>query len=268
MDKLSRYNQKLLAAIGTLVLAILCISIVVAGAQLIANFFQNMSDQRIFDNALTVEAPESDSTQARMQDQQATFETPILIDTPNAIYIIPISQVNLEVPEIVSVPELGLMDSYGLDEASIYLHTGVYNNIVVYNQKESSNALVFDRKTHVGLFQNHKVDSNQYLLMVGTQTDSNQDNKLNDEDLQSFFVYNMATQELKAFAFSTMGLVDFYVMHRSDEVILRFAMDKDQNGEVSRFQEPVYLKRLALSNYKVTDLVDQSMVDKIQSLVD
>ena len=270
MDKLSRYNQKLLAALGTLVLAIVCIFTLVVGGKLITELFQDMRDERIFDNALTVEASESDSTQAVMRDQQATFKMPILIDTPNAIYIIPVSQVNLETPEIANIPELGLMDSYnyGASQASIYLHTGVYNNIVVYNQKDGINKLVFTQKTHVGSFQNYVVDSNQYLLMVGTQTDSNQDSKLNDADLQSFFLYSVATQELIAFAFDTMGLIDFYVMHDSDEIVLRFAKDKDQNGEVSGFQEPVYLKRLTLSDYKVTDLVDQSMVNRIQSLVD
>lgn len=145
MDKLSRYNQKLLAALGTLLLAIVCIFSLVVGGKLITELFQDMRDERIFDNALTVEASESDSTQAVMRDQQATFKMPILIDTPNAIYIIPVSQVNLETPEIASVPELGLMDSYsyGASQASIYLHTGVYNNIVVYNQKDGTNRLVF-----------------------------------------------------------------------------------------------------------------------------
>ena len=87
MDKLLRYNQKLLAALGTLVLAIVCIFTLVVGGKLITELFQDMRDERIFDNALTVEASESDSTQAVMRDQQATFKMPILIDTPNAIYI-------------------------------------------------------------------------------------------------------------------------------------------------------------------------------------
>lgn len=69
MDKLSRYNQKLLAALGTLVLAIVCIFTLVVGGKLITELFQDMRDERIFDNALTVEASESDSTQAVMRDQ-------------------------------------------------------------------------------------------------------------------------------------------------------------------------------------------------------
>ena len=67
-----------------------------------------------------------------------------------------------------------------------------------------------------------------------------------------------------------MGLVDYRLTHESDEVILRFAIDKDKDGEIDEYQyrEPIILKSLRLESGEVCELIDESMVKQIQSLID
>ena len=266
MDKLSKYNQKLLAAIGTLALVGLGLLLLVGGGIFATELVRDYNRQNARDNALTIEAPSDPTAQANdaVRDQEITFGMPRLIDTLRAVYLIPVSQVNLKDPESIEDSEAFLRyDSKKFKYGSRY--SGRYNNIVVYDQ---TNDLVFDSKTHISSFQPYAIQNTQYLLMEGTRTDSNQDKKLNSADLKSFYSYNLLTKELMEFTFDSMGLVDFYVTHDSDEVILRFAKDKDQDGEIDEYQEPAYLKRLQLSNYQIGDLLDPDITHKIQRLID
>jgi hypothetical protein len=268
MDKLSKYNQKLLAIIGTIILAGFGLLILIGAGVLVFELSRDYDNQRIRDNTLTIELKSDSVTEFnnKVRNQEVTFETLRLIDSLNSIYVIPISQVNL-------------MDSEGINEILDFnesrkirygrnRYTGTYNNIIVYHQKKRRNTLVFNDKINVSSFQDYVIKGIQYLLIEGAKIDSNKDKKLNNTDLKSFFSYNILSGELNEFTFKDMGLVDYYVTYDSDEIILRYAKDKDINGEINEYQEPIYAKKLTLSDYKIYDLVDQKMVDKIQNLID
>ena len=46
------------------------------------------------------------------------------------------------------------------------------------------------------------------------------------------------------------------------------AIDKNNDGEIDEYREPVILKSLQLGNNNVKDLIDEAMVNQIQSLID
>ncbi|MDH5610181.1 MAG: hypothetical protein OEY56_11955 [Cyclobacteriaceae bacterium] len=272
MDKLTRYNQRLLAITGTMVLATVGILILTGGIVLAVELTREYSHSQQTDNDITLakEAKKGDSTIIR--DQEITFQSPQLIDTVQAIYLIPVSQVNLKNPEEIDsdnfqqLLDLGSSGSrkfrYG------YRYTGTYNNLIVYRQQQASLEAVFNKKTSISSYQNVTIHAHQYLLIEGNTADTNGDKKLSADDLKSFFVYDLATKELKVFSVKSMGLVDFYVTHGSDEIILRFAKDKDLNGEINKYEEPVYLKKLSLSSFVMTDLIDQQTLTNLQRLID
>ncbi|MEQ8531910.1 MAG: hypothetical protein RIB86_08660, partial [Imperialibacter sp.] len=228
MDKLTRYNQKLLAVIGTTVLVGLGLFMLIGGVILVVELSREFNSNRVRDNALTVEVPKDSTAQVNsIRDQEISVGTLQLIDTLNSIYLMPVSQVNLKNPEY---PEEigGLLDTYESGKFRYgYRYSGTYNNIIIYDQKRNTKVLVFHDRINVSAFQHFIVKNEQYLLIEGSKVDTNKDKKLTDADLKSFFSFKISTGELKEFAFESMGLVDYYVTFGSDEVILRFAKDKD-----------------------------------------
>jgi len=242
MDKLARYNQKLLAIIGTLALVVVGLSVLGSAGALAIGLFQSLSNDNVVDNALTIEGSinDPDPQVKPVRNQEISLGKLQLIDTLNSIYLIPVSQVNLKNQESIDEPRgffntsssyTSKMFKYG------YRYSGVYNNLIIYDQQNERKTTVFEERIHVGAFRHFMIKNEQYLLIEGVNIDTNKDNKLTNSDLKSFFTFKISTEELREFSFQDMGLMDYYITFDSKEVILRFAQDKDKNGEIDLRQE-------------------------------
>jgi len=273
MDKLTKYNQKLLAILGTLLVVALTIILLGAGIFFIIDQVEDAKRNHARDNALVLEnaTQTNDSTENQpvIRKQEISFDSPRLIDTLKALYLVPISQVNLKNPELIeSNEDMEPSPSYSGRKFAYHRYSGLYNNILVYHHKENSKVAVFDRKISIHAFENWVVSNRHYLFIEGVTNDSNKDKKLNHEDLQSFFIYDIEDHKLQEIQIDGYGLVDYYVIHESEDIILRFGKDKDQNGELDEYQEPIVLKRYNISSASITDFIDKDLLKKMQQLID
>ncbi|MEX0811625.1 MAG: hypothetical protein WD048_05360 [Chitinophagales bacterium] len=269
-NKLKRYNQKLLAIIGTLVLVGIGMIFLTGGYFLVDRVIRDTQRRNAQDNALTVDGQvETDGTTTKIRKQEISFAKPRLIDTLQSIYLIPVSQVNLENPEIIENEGFKKgSNAYGSRKYSYYRYSGSYNNIIIYNQKNNQKTPVFEVKVNINSFQNYIIQNKQYLFISGTTYDSNKDGKLKDSDLQSFFIYDIHEDKLETVEFEKMGLVDYYILYNTDEIILRFGKDKDENGEFDRYKEPIYMKKYSISENKTIDLINKELTNKLQKLIE
>ena len=265
-----KYNQRLLAILGTLSIAALAIILLIIGIFFIVDLVDNIISSNARDNSLIVES--SDDQEIKLRKQEITFYSPKLIDTLSTTYLIPVSQVNLKNPEEYQKAEKESFE-FGFSKGSYksrsgYQYTGTYNNLIIYNQETNEKNLIFNEKINISSYQYFKINNNLFLFIKGAKIDSNKNKKLDDSDLESFYSYNVFSKELQEIAFENMGLVDYRIANASDEIILRFAEDKDKDGEIDEYQEPVILKSLRLDSKSVEDLIDESMINQIQNLID
>lgn len=267
--KLEKYNQRLLAIIGTLVLVSLVIIILTSGTFFIIEIVNDYRrDQR--DNTLVAKPTYDSISGTLIRTQQITFEQPLLIDSASRLYVVPVSQVSLEEHE--NINEILDFDRRSkLKIGKNYQNTnqyGRYNNLIVYNQNQNNKNFLFNDKVSVNHFSYHELKGKFYIFLEGTKVDSNKDGYLNDNDLASFFVYDVDKKELLEFTYPSMGLMDYYLTKDESEVILSFAIDKDKNGSIDEYQEPVILKKLSIENKEVFDFIEGSQIEMIQKMVD
>lgn len=267
---LQKYNQRVLAVLGTLSVVALTLILFVSGIFFVVDLVGDISRNNAQDNALVMES--SDDSEKKLRKQEITFNNPKLIDTVNTTYLIPVTQVNLKNPEEYHEAEMesfkfGISKGSGRRRTS-YRYTGTHNNLIIYNQNENTKTLVFNQKINISSYQYFPIEDNLYLFIKASKTDTNKNNKLDASDLESFYTYNVFSNDLQEIAFINMGLVDYYLTNESDEIILRFAIDKNNDGEIDEYREPVILKILQLGNNNVQDLIDEAMVNQIQSLID
>ena len=157
-DKLTQYNQKLLAIIGTTIAIGLGLMIVITGSVFVYELIRDMSKPDN-DNALTVYIEQdSDETAQQLRKQEISFSKPRLIDTLKSIYLIPVSQVNLENPEEVQNEEPNRSDYFGKRKYPKYNYSGSYNNIVLLHHKTDTKSKVFDTKVNINSFENYIID--------------------------------------------------------------------------------------------------------------
>lgn len=84
MEKISKYNQKLLAIIGTITLFGISLFILIGGGVLATELFSGFNQRQIRDNSLAVESHQDSRTNA-VRVQEVSFGDLRLIDTLNSI---------------------------------------------------------------------------------------------------------------------------------------------------------------------------------------
>ena len=270
-NKITRYNQRLKAIIGTLILVGVGLLIVAGGYALIDDIISTHFRKNAKDNALIADDQDgSDDLNTKATEQEISFSKPRLIDTLNSIYLIRVTHVNTETAELhgKETTTEGLFIKLKGRDYSYFKYSGLYNNIIIYDKKNDQKTHVFRSKVCINSIQNHFFKGKQYLLISGTMHDTNKDGKLKDSDLQTFFLYNIQDQKLKTVGFEGYGLIDHYILYDSDEIVLRFGEDKDKNGMFKKYVEPIILKKLSISKNKTEDLIGSELKDSLQKLID
>ena len=274
MDKLKKYNQKLLAILGTIAVVFLA-GVTIAAAFLFIEQQVNRNRRLRNSNAITLE-DKRDKQNNKLRDQIITFESPHLIDTANAIYMIPVSTIDLDNPEIANYDTYSNernstnFDSYGIQmpkHRSKSYH-GSYNNIIIHHLKTNKQLSVFENKVSIGNFGDYIVKDQQYILIDAVSHDTNKDQKLSEKDLSAFFCYDLSSNQLNTVRIDNYSLVNYSPIYDSDQILLKFGFDKNEDGKYDPYKEPVELKTYSVSTNELKDLIDPAMQKKLQKLLD
>lgn len=233
---------------------------------LIGDLMQRFSGRSV-DNSLRID-PAKEVNQQMVRTQEVTFLEPQLIDSAQSIYIIPVSQVNLEKPESVNDSELLNTFSKGSIKRPYYSYSGPLNNILVYQPLQNLVYPIFKEKIHISRFEHHEINDQHYLILAGANADSNQDGKLNQSDLHAFFIYNLQANKLQGISEESLGLESFHLLWNTQEFLLRFGKDKNQDGEFDPNTEPVIVKRFNIMEKSSMNLLDEGTMDNLQQLID
>ena len=169
MEKLTKYNQKLLAIIGTTIVggAVLAIVIGIGGLIISAIDFGGGTDNGI--QIRNNRANQTDST-VIIRTQAITFNDPIQLDTAQAKFIIPVGHVNLETEERIKI-ESGSGIKYSNTEYRYDSYYGLFNNFIFYDYKSDFKAKIFNNKIAITHWSYLRIDSNELLLFKGTKND-------------------------------------------------------------------------------------------------
>ncbi|WP_207430951.1 hypothetical protein [Sabulibacter ruber] len=267
MERLRAYNQKLLAFIGTLIAAGVLGLFLVGAFLLVIELFDNQGSDYEEAPSISLPGKKTGGTKQQQRKQEISFHSPDLIDTATHLYLIPVSlrntPQNVDQRTMETMVEAVTSSSRGYREG--YHYEGAYSNIVLYDQPRGTTHAVFNQTVNLGSFRNFQIKGQQYLLIKGCRKDTNQDAKLNEEDLQSFYVYDVAAKRLQEISFPNMGLETYTVLHQSDQIVLSFGVDQNQDGILER--EPMVLKRYSLTDRKAVDLINPNLVKQLQGLV-
>lgn len=268
-ETLKNYNQKLLAILGTLALVGLSFILLTGMYYFIESTFFDKRDH-LYQRGLNVEESTLGEAEEPKVSQAISFEAPELIDTAKALYLVPVSQVNTDIKAGNQREDLwlGRSSAFFRKGYSTFKYSGSYNNIVLHKQKENISTSVFDIKIHIKSFQDYVIQGKSYLLIYGATQDSNKDRQLSDQDLQSFFIYNIEKKQLTEVTEPGMGLISYQILYGTDEIALRFGEDSNKNGIINYQQEPVYVKKFSLSSGKTMNIVSPELLEELQSLIE
>jgi len=266
MDKLKRYNQKLLAIIGTTIVIIAGILLIVGLIALIIDIsdlgHNNDTGIQVRNNPTQ---NNNDSTIIRTQ--QITFQDPIKLDTIGSDFLIPVGQVNLE-----NVEKIRIKSGSGFElSSSDYRYNsyyGIYNNFILYEYNLNRKTKIFNQKVAVTNWANIKAKDIKLLLFKGTGEDSNKDGLINTDDYQNLYVYYLSDKKLVEYSFKGKTVVSFDPMNKTDLISIRVGIDKNKDNEFDRHSEPQEILILNVRLRKLENLIPPEMINEIQQNID
>lgn len=265
MDKLTRYNQKLLAIIGTMLL------IATAGALLIGigAFIVSVIDFSDTDVGIKVNdhtIADADSV-SYTRYQEICYDSPVQVDSAQALFIIPVGQINRETRQMYKSEEYKI----ALSSSNSFrpFQFSLYNNFVLYDNisKESKN--IFDELVAISRWQVIEKDKSNYALaFIGANTDSNSDKKIDRQDFQIFYIYYLSDRKLMKYSFQGRTVTELMPMRDTDLIAIKLGNDSDNNLEYSPESEPNEIVTLNLETRNISEIVPVVLKSKIQALID
>lgn len=261
MSVLNKYNQRVIAILGTISIIAVSVVIIIASIFMVEEFFASRN-YTPYESGITVEEPEEGKPTVR--DQQISFQQPVRIDSANQLYVIPVGQVNLENPELI----LGLLDtrspSMNLDYSGYY----DLNNLILYDLSNSTNTPLFNQKTSIENFEVVKTNDRTFLLISAATRDTDKNGRLNSSDLQSLFIYDLSNREMHQFEREGSGLSKVDQLYKTQQVVAFFTRDKNGDGNINGSSEPHIPIIISLLDFTEKDMVPNETVKALQQIVE
>jgi Tfp pilus assembly protein PilV len=272
MEKLKKYNQKLLAVLGTIAVLFLIIGLIGITGILIQEYQRTSYYDRQDDGILSEEKIE-ELQKENKREQVISYETPKLIDTLQQLYIIPVSQKSLE--EAENIDSSGLLNMYSNDsykkKRDVRYSKGYYgnfNNVIIYDQKTGNTQKLFTERVNFNTIQTVYFEDDIFLLCDVATKDTFKDGVINLEDFTSLYIYSFSSKKLQKVGNDEFTLAGYKFITNSKELIIRFGVDKNSNGKYEEYREPSILKRYNFQTETLTDIIDAKLHNELQQLLE
>ena len=271
IEKVKNYNQKLLAVLGT----IGAIFLVVALIAFISIMIQEYRSTNYYDDVetgiLSDEKIEK-LQQENKREQVISFETPILIDTLNSVYIIPVSHKTLNEKEDIN----GILNAFSSSdefyEKSDSRYSGgfygVFNNVIVYNPNKGTNNKLFDGRVNFNDIKTEYFENEILLLIKASEKDTYKDGVINLKDFKSLYIYSFSQNKMKKIGIDGMDVYNYKFINNSKNLVIGFGIDKNDDGQYEEYNEPTVIKKYDFESGLLTDIIDKKIITDLQKTLE
>lgn len=261
---IEKYNQRILAIIGTTIIVALVVFALFGIGLLIIQMIDTASGP---DTRLKVEnISEKDTTQI-VRSQNITFEQPIQLDTSHAIFIIPVDQVNLDREELIKKTDRTVLNlsSGGYSYESYY---GLHNNFILINNEKGITKQIFDKKVAISEWVYINIKGTAAILFSAADFDSNKDYVLDSDDFQKLYVFYIDDNLLVKYDFSGQTVLRFEPMNKTNMVSILTGIDKNEDNKFKHNDEQTNIYSLNIIERKTEEMVSDAIKQRLQKIID
>ena len=268
IEKIKNYNQKLLAVLGTIAIIFALVGLIAFTVMIIDEFRWNRNND--METGILSEEKIEELQKENKREQIISYELPQLIDTLNAIYIIPVSHITLNEPEGIQ----GLLDvSYSnsklnVDSRYASQFYGVYNNLIVYDRKAEISHKLFEQRVNFNEIKAEYFADDILLLFNVAEKDTYRDGVINLQDYKSLYIYSINERQLKKVENDNMDIFSYAFLNESKDLIIQFGIDKNKNGRYEDHNEPAIIKSYNYLSGSLTDIVNPTTHANLQMMLE
>ena len=276
IEKIKNFNQIVLAMAGILGLFLLLICIIMAVSELFYSWNIGSGGDATITNSLISEEKVEALNQENRRLQIVSYESPILVDTLNTIYIIPVSVSTLNKPETVveAVVDEGLMsllDYYSSPKKKGYYEenyfAGLFTNIIVYHPITNKTDLLFDERIMLSELRTYEFKDEILLVFYSAEDDSNKDGLINFKDDTSLCIYSLKSGKIHRIAKSTNSITGYQFIENSKDLLVEFSLSQYNDIKFKSYK-PRKIMRYEFEVEKLSEIVPADIQQQMQYVVE
>jgi len=273
IEKIKNFNQVILAIAGILGLILLLIFIVMAVSELFRDFGYNRS--RTITNSLISEDKIEMLNKDNLRLQIVSYESPKLIDTVNAVYIIPVSVSTLDKPETVVEFSgdgiMGLLDTYGSTRNKGYsfenYFDGLFANIIVYKPITNIAVLLFNERIMLSGIRTYYFKDDILLVFYTAENDTNNDGFINFDDNTNLCIYSLKTGKMRRIAEGTNSVTGYQFVENTKDLLVEFSLSQYKDVKFKSYK-PRKIMKYEFDAEKLSEAVPANIQQQMQNLVE
>lgn len=226
---IQNYNQKLLAVLGTLGAVFLIVALVGLTSNLIMEHYRY--DHNDLETGILSDEKIEELQKEHKREQVISYENLVLVDTLNLVYMVPVSHKTLDEKESINgiLNTFTSSDNYEpMDHRYSNGMYGVYNNVILYNQKEETSKKTIQQEKRLNFNKiNTEYFENEILLVIkASEKDTYKDGVINLEDLKSLYIYSFRLNKMVKVGIDGMDVRDYKFLNSSKDIVIEFGIDK------------------------------------------
>jgi hypothetical protein len=267
IEKVKNYNQKMLAAFSTILVITAAIGLISLVVYLIAEIRPVRKPNT---NTLLSDEKIEQLNQDSLRQQIISYDFPVLIDTINFIYLIPVTVNTLEKPESV----MGILDVFPGRKSSSsekyfeMFYYGSFNNLLIYDYKTNITFKLSDRR-FIGANLSSKYFKDDILITFsGAESDTDKDGKVTLNDLKSLFVYSVKEKKLRHISYNNSTVLAFEQIRPYKDFLITFGFDRNKDNSFDEITEPRVIMKYNFLSDSLTPIVDNELETDLQMIID
>jgi hypothetical protein len=263
MERIKRYNQILLAILGTVGILL---GLAVFGFLLMDFFNSSWGPSRTDSGIIAGDEIEQLRTDS-LRQQVISFDRIRLIDTIQGIFLIPVEFANLEKKESIEKEYYEGRGSFELNKS--YQKFQQYSNLILHQPSTGLQQELFDKRVSISRYELIERTGQIILLISYVDEDTNKDNRLDSRDLQRLAYVVMGQNELITVKqVPNSSFIRGFSLHERNEIIVQIGFDKDKDGKFEYGTEPKHFFQLPIGSTELSPLLSEEMIKRLQQRLD
>ena len=275
IEKIKNFNQVILAIAGILGLVLLLVFVVATISDLFQIWNIGSGRNTTITNSLISEEKVETLNQENLRMQIISYESPKLIDTLNAVYIIPVSVSTLDKPEtIVEAADdelMPLLNVYGSTRKKGYYQEnyfeGLFANIIVYQPIANKIDLLFNERIVLSGICTYNFKDDILLVFYTFEKDSNKDGLINFKDDTNLCIYSLKSGKIHRIAEGTNSITDYQFVENSKDLLVEFSLSQYNDVKFKSYK-PRKIMKYEFENEKLSEVVPAKIQQQMQNLVE
>ncbi len=270
MEKIKKYNQKLLAILGTIAIIFGIIGLIRITSELIGNFqVRNFEKEK----GILTDEKIQELQKEKKREQIISYHNPRLIDTLNQIYILPVSHKNLNKAESIPEGVLGVVrksGNYDVERDSRYSrrYYGDFNNLIIYDKINETSEKLFKKRINFDKIRTEYFKDDIIVTFKASEKDTYKDGVINLMDKKDLYLYSIKEKRLIKIADEKLDVFSYIFANNNKDLFIRFGIDKNNDGKYSDINEPTIIKKFDYRKEKLTDIVNETMNIELQKTLE